>query len=98
VDVSYTLHEITFEWDGRKARTNLRKHKVTFETACEVFFDPFVRVVDAGVVEGERRDGVIGMTVNWRLLFVVYLESNVAIRLLSARPVEKSERELYENQ
>lgn len=98
MDVRYTLHEIQFEWDEPKAKTNFRKHKVSFETACEVFFDPFIRVVDAGVVDREERAGVIGMTVNWRLLFVVYVERGDAIRLLSARPVEKTERELYENQ
>jgi uncharacterized protein len=98
MNVSYTLHEISFEWDSGKAKTNLRKHKVSFETACEVFFDPFLRVVDAGVVEGELREAVIGMTVNWYLLYVVYLEHRDVIRILSARPVEKAERLSYEDQ
>ena len=98
MDVSYILHEIEFEWESRKAAANLRKHKLSFETACEVFFDPFLRVADAGVVEGEPREAVIGLTVNWRLLYVVYVEHDDVIRIISARPVEKSERELYENQ
>ena len=98
MDVSYTLHEIGFEWESRKAAANFRKHKVSFEIACEVFFDPFLRVVDAGVVEGEAREAVIGMTVNWRLLYVVYVEHDDVIRVISARTAEKAERELYENQ
>ncbi len=98
MDVSYTLHEIGFEWDSRKAAANFRKHKISFETACEVFFDPFLRVVDAGVVEGEPREAVIAMTVNWRLLYVVYVEQGDVIRIISARPAEKAEREMYENQ
>ena len=98
MDISYTLHEIRFEWDSRKAAANFRKHKVSFETACEVFFDPFLRVVGAGVVEGEPREAVIAMTVNWRLLYVVYVERDDVIRIISARPTEKAERELYENQ
>ncbi|HYN25706.1 MAG TPA: BrnT family toxin [Pyrinomonadaceae bacterium] len=98
MNVSYTLHEIGFEWDSRKAAANLRKHKVSFETACEVFFDPFLHVVDAGVVEGESREAVIGMTVSWRLFYVVYVEQDEVIRIFSARPAEKSERESYENQ
>ena|SRR5437868_6303884 len=98
MNVSYTLHEIRFEWDSRKAAANFRKHKVSFETACAVFFDPFLHVVDGGVVEGEPREAVIGMTVNWRLLYVVYVEDNNVIRIISARPTEKEERELYENQ
>jgi len=98
VDVNRTLHEIKFEWDERKARTNLRKHKVSFEAACEAFFDPFLRVVDAGVVEGEPREAVIGMTATWRLLYVVYVSSGEMIRILSARLVDKTERHLYEEQ
>lgn len=98
MDVSYTLHEIEFKWDERKARANLRKHRVSFEAACEVFFDPFLRVVDAGVVAGESREAVIGMTVNWRLLHVVYFEDGNTIRIISARTAEKAERQLYENQ
>lgn len=98
MSVRHTLHEIGFEWDERKSKTNLRKHKVSFETACEAFFDPFLRVVDAGVIEGEPREAVLGMTMSWRLLYVVYVERHEAIRILSARPVEKAERELYENQ
>ena len=98
MNVSYTVHEIEFEWDERKSKTNLRKHKISFETACEVFFDPFIRVVDAGTVEGELRAAVIGMTKNWRLLCVVFVEREDVIRLLSARAVEKGERTLYENQ
>ncbi len=98
MDVSYTLHEIGFKWDDRKARKNLRKHRVSFEEACEVFFDPFLRVVDAGLVDGEQREAVIGMTVNWRLLNVVYFEDSEVLRIISARTVEKTERQLYEDQ
>ena len=98
MSVSYTLHEIRFEWDERKSKTNLRKHKVSFATACEAFFDPILRVVDAGFVEGEPREAVIGMTVNWRLLYVIYVERGEAIRVLSARPAIKAERHFYEDE
>lgn len=97
MDVSYTLHEIGFEWESRKAAANFRKHKVSFETACEVFFDPFLHVVDAGVVAGEPREAVIGLTVSWHLLYVVYVEHEDVIRIISARLAENAEREMYEN-
>ena len=71
---------------------------MSFEMACEVFFDPFLRVVDAGIMEGEPRQAVIGMTEHWRLLYVVFVEHDEVLRLLSARPAEKSERHFYENQ
>lgn len=46
MNVTYTSHDVTFEWDSQKADENLRKHNVSFETACEAFFDPFVLWLD----------------------------------------------------
>jgi uncharacterized DUF497 family protein len=31
---------VRFEWNGRKAAANLRKHGVSFDEAASVFFDP----------------------------------------------------------
>lgn len=98
MNVSYDLYGIEFEWDDQKSWTNLRKHKISFEAACEVFFDPFLQGIDGGIVEGEPRDAVVGMTESWRLLHVVYVEHDDIIRIVSARPAEKPERESYENQ
>jgi len=33
------MTQIRFEWDPRKARSNERKHGVSFEEARSVFFD-----------------------------------------------------------
>ena len=33
---------LTFEWDEEKARTNLRKHKVSFDETKSLFNDPFL--------------------------------------------------------
>ena len=73
MDFSYNFHGIDFEWDAEKSAANLVNHKVSFETACETFFDPFLCVEDAGTIEGERREAVIGLTVDWKLLYVVYV-------------------------
>ena len=32
--------DIRFEWDEEKAALNLKKHKVSFEEAKTVFYDP----------------------------------------------------------
>ncbi len=98
MNVTYILYGITFEWDSHKAEENLRKHGVSFETACEVFFDPFILWLDEEVVEGELRETIIGMTVNWRLLYVVYVMRDDTIRLISVRKVTRAERKRYENQ
>src|SRR5947209_1791514 len=93
MDVNYTFQQVLFQWDRWKAEANLWKYKISFESACEVFFDPFVILIDAGVIDGERRDAVIGYTGDWRVLFVVQLVMEDSIRLISARPADKSERE-----
>ena len=98
MNVTYTLHDVTFEWNSQKTDENLRKHNVSFETACEAFFDPFVLWLDEEVVEGEVRETIIGMTVNWRLLYIVYVMRDDTIRLISARKVTKAERKRYEDQ
>jgi len=98
MNVRYTLYNIVFEWDGRKAATNFRNHDVSFEFACEAFFDPFVYYLDDEVIAGELRETIVGLTSTWQLLYVVYVIRDDIIRVVSARLVTKSEREAYENQ
>jgi uncharacterized protein len=64
MNFSYNLEDIKFEWNTDKATSNLQSHGISFEIACEVFFDPFLKVEDAGIVEGEPREAVIGRTVD----------------------------------
>jgi uncharacterized DUF497 family protein len=98
MDVEYRLHGICFRWDPRKAATNLRKHGVSFETACEIFFDPFVCWVESELVRGEEREKIIGMTTGWQFLVVVYVDWEDGIRVISARRASREERRSYEDQ
>lgn len=98
MNIGYTLQGIDFEWDEAKAVSNFSKHKVSFETACEVFFDPFIASSDAEFIDDEMRETVIGATANLRLLDVAYTMRDETIRVISARPVTKQERNSYENQ
>ena len=94
--VTYRLYGVQFEWDRDKAKANLAKHAVSFEQACEVFFDPFVRLVDA-TDQGEARDAAIGYTEESRLLFVVHvIRHEESIRIISARQATSQERKRYE--
>ena len=97
MDVSYQVHGQPFEWDREKALANLRSHNVSFEKACEVFFDPFVVFVDAS--DGtEARDAAVGLSEDWDLLFVVHVVRREAtIRIISARLATSSERRHYEH-
>lgn len=96
--VNYALHDIRFEWNSHKASINLRKHGVSFEVACEAFFDPFLRVMDIQQENGEFREAIVGMTTNWKLLYVVYsIREEDIFRIISARRTTKSERRFYED-
>jgi uncharacterized DUF497 family protein len=97
MNTSFTLHNIDFEWDIDKAGINQRKHKISFEKSCEVFFDPFIRIVDSSE-NGEARDAAIGYTEDSQMLFVVHvIRQENTIRIISARPATKAERKDYEN-
>ncbi len=96
--VPYRLSGINFAWDPAKAKSNLRKHGIAFETACEVFLDPFVRLIATEVVRGEERETAVGMTSDWRLLRVTYVFRSQIVRLISARRVTPEERRNYEDQ
>ena len=96
--IQYTLQDVAFEWDSKKAITNFRKHNVKFELAAEAFFDPFVCYLDEQIVGSELRERLVGLTTMWQLLLVVYVMRGDVIRIISARMVTKAEREIYENQ
>lgn len=63
--------ETEFEWNPAKAEANLRKHKVPFVKAIEIFKDPMrVERPDESEVDGEDRWLVLG-SVEQRILLVV---------------------------
>ncbi len=97
MDVYSTLDGQSFVWDSNKAANNAVRHGVRFEQACEAFLDPLARYEDASPQE-EARLACIGLTTDYRLLYVVHVvrEGDV-LRLISARIAEAAERRRYEN-
>ena len=90
-----------FEWDPAKARSNLRKHGIDFETATVVFEDPFAIVELDRMEGGEERWHTIGMGGGAPILLVVHTirdEDIEIIRIISARRAERNERRRYEQQ
>ncbi len=73
MDKTFELQGIEFEWDEDKYAVNLWKHKVKFEEAAEVFFDPEQQFGDASV-EDEIREFVIGFSFRLNLLYTVFVE------------------------
>ena len=58
-----------FEWDPKKAASNLRKHGVSFEEATSVFNDPLATVYeDPDHLAREKRFLTIGTSATERLL------------------------------
>ena len=97
---AYTLgmSALRFEWDPKKAASNLRKHKVSFEDAQTVFSDERALLVnDPDHSEDEERFVLLGLSSTMRLLVVVhcYRGADNVIRLISARKADADERSLY---
>ncbi|MDP3285106.1 MAG: BrnT family toxin [Desulfobacterales bacterium] len=87
-----------FEWDPEKARRNHTKHKVTFEEAVTVFYDPLSATFDDPHHSiGERRLITIGLSSTGRLLVVSHTEKGKALRIISARSATAQERKRHEN-
>jgi uncharacterized DUF497 family protein len=88
-----------FEWGAAKARSNLAKHKVSFEAAQLVFGDVFA--LDRLDVSGERSEAryiITGMA-DGVILTVAYTERGERTRIISARKATKHEqREYYRSQ
>ena len=45
---------VFFEWDERKAASNLVKHGVSFEAAADTFSDPYLRCAIVSAVAVKR--------------------------------------------
>jgi len=91
-----------FEWDERKASGNLQKHGVTFAEAALVFKDPFSILIQDRIEDGEERWQTIGQSRNDLLLLVAHTlrfenEDTEVIRIISARRLNKHERQRYEH-
>jgi uncharacterized DUF497 family protein len=73
-----------FDWDEKKEQENLKKHSVSFETACRVFLDP-LRIVpeDEKHSIDEERYFAIG-EVDGRILTVRFTMRSSSIRIFGA--------------
>jgi uncharacterized DUF497 family protein len=92
------MSSLHFEWDGRKAAANLKKHGIRFEEAKSVFLDERAKLIDdPDHSEEEDRFVLLGMSGTLRSLLVCHCyrgESNV-IRIISARKASVKESRSY---
>jgi hypothetical protein len=88
---------LRFQWDSRKAASNLRVHGVSFREATTVFADPLsITISDPDHSTAEMRFVDIGVSNLGRLLVVSYTERSDEVRVISARRATRNEREQYE--
>lgn len=86
-----------FEWDERKAATNLKKHGVSFHEAGTVFGDPMaITFHDPEHSEDEHRFLTFGLSRSNHLLVVAHTSRSDKVRIISARVMTKRERKIYE--
>jgi len=88
----------SFEWDPRKAASNLKDPDVSFDEATTVFGDNLaMNMPDPDHSEGERRFLVLGMSRASRLVVVSYAERSPRTRIISGRLATGPERRKYED-
>ncbi len=86
-----------FEWDPRKAASNLRKHGVSFEEATSAFYDPLsLTIHDPDHSDEEDRYLLIGLSQTGKLVVVSHTDKDDRIRLINARLATRAERKTYE--
>jgi len=87
-----------FEWNKEKAKKNLKKHRVSFEEALTVFYDPLSATFDDPDHSiDEVRFITIGYSSRDNLLVVSHAEQGKTIRIISARSATAHERKKHES-
>ncbi|OGQ08740.1 MAG: hypothetical protein A3G32_06155 [Deltaproteobacteria bacterium RIFCSPLOWO2_12_FULL_40_28] len=88
-----------FQWDYGNSKKNLHKHQVSCEEAEQIFFNrPLLFIEDLFHSQTELRMKAFGRSNTNRLLIVSFTMRGEFIRVISARPMNKKEREIYEKQ
>jgi uncharacterized DUF497 family protein len=91
-----------FEWDPNKAKSNILKHKISFEDATSVFKDKnAISIFDDKHSLDEDRWITIGLDKKTRTIVVIHTfieidNNNCNIRIISARKATKNEIKLYQ--
>lgn len=77
-------------------RRNLAKHGISLTTASTAFDDPNALITfDEMHSDTEDRYNLLGSVCSSSIIFIVYTMRGDVIRLISARPATKRERERY---
>ena len=95
------MGKIEFAWDRRKAKSNLKKHGISFDEAQSAFLDDYARLIgDPDHSEDEDRFLLLGYSLQARCIVVTHCyresgKSDTVIRLISARRATAREQQVY---
>ena len=86
-----------FDWDPDKAKGSLRKHRVSFDEAVTVFYDPLAATFDDPHHSvDEHRFITVGYSSRGRLFVVAHVDRGESVRIISARLATVQERKRHE--
>ena len=90
---------VEFDWDHCKALKSTQKHGVSCREAEELFQNsPLLVRGDPEHSRKEERYHALGWTDQNRLLDIASTAQGTKLRVISARPMNRRERKIYENQ
>jgi len=85
-----------FQWDGANIEKNWGKHRVHWQECEQMFFnDPLLLHDDIDHSDTEARFFALGQTDQRRELMIVFTIRENLIRVISARPMSRKERQSY---
>ena len=85
-----------FDWDAANWRKSELKHGVAANEVEELLLADSLCQVDSRHSESEQRYVALGSTSEGRRLFVAFTIRRNRIRVVSARPMSRRERVIYE--
>lgn len=91
--------KVEFEWDNGNNTKSYSKHGVSCLEAESVFQDDYrLDFTDPFHSKSEKRYLTIGNSNRPRVLLLAWTLRNKKVRIISARPASKKERDVYETQ
>lgn len=89
------IQAVKYEWDPDKNKTNLEKHGISFEEACQIFKHDVLTSTDERKDYKETRKTSIGTLEGEIIIVVIHTNRNGTTRIISARPAKMKERKRY---
>ena len=90
---------VGFDWDAGNHDKNYKKHSVLSVECEQIFFNkPLVLLEDPKHSFSEKRMILLGQTDNGRRLLLIFTMRRNRVRVISARDMNKKEREFYAKQ